>query len=93
MTLLSTFMSTCEVPEPGGAIICGFRLTDTPEGWPEAVSRIAWLKLPFAVVTAFDAPEAPCWMLTDEGLAITVKLGDDDFGGLTFRLDPATELL
>jgi hypothetical protein len=48
-----------EDPDPGAAIEDGLKLTDTPDGMPEALSKIEALKPPETDVVMVLAPEDP----------------------------------
>ena len=54
--LLDTVMVMVELPDPGAAIVCGLKLTPTPEGIPEAERLIELLKPPLTVVVIVDVP-------------------------------------
>lgn len=73
-TLLAEMVST-ELPLPGAAIEVGLKLAVTPEGSPEADSEIAELNPPVGVREMVVLDEAPWFMLTDAGVAVTMKSG------------------
>jgi hypothetical protein len=55
----ATVNVTIDKPEPGAAIDAGLNSAVVPEGSPEAVSEIAELKLPAALVVTVAVPFAP----------------------------------
>ena len=63
-----------DVPAPGAAMVLGLKLTVVPDGVPLADNATALLKLPPIVVVIVDNPCVPCCMLSDDGLAPTVRL-------------------
>ena len=77
----ATFM--LEVPDPGAVIVLGLRVTVVPVGLPVADSVTALLKPPPIAVVIVEVPCAPCVKLSDDGLALTVKVG---CGAVTVKL-------
>src|SRR5271157_3934517 len=77
--LLPTMMVMVELPAPGAGIGLGLKLTDGPDGTPEADRLMALLKPPLIVVVIVDVPWFPCATLSDDGEAEIEKLGG---GGL-----------
>ena len=69
-------MVMVELPAPGAGMVCGLKLTATPRGAPEADKLMALLKPPLIVAVIVDVPLLPCWMLSEDGEAEMVKLGD-----------------
>ena len=51
-----TEMVIVELPEPGAGIVLGTKVTDVPEGMPEADRLMALLKPPLTVVVMVDVP-------------------------------------
>jgi hypothetical protein len=49
-------MVMVELPEPGAGMGLGLKLTDVPDGTPEADSVMALLKPPLMVVVMVDVP-------------------------------------
>ena len=74
--LLPTVIVIVELPEPGAGIGLGWKLTVVPDGIPDADSVIALLNPPLMAVVIVDAPCFPCGMLSEDGEAEMVKLGD-----------------
>ena len=66
---------TVDVPEPGAAIEAGLKLTDTPEGVPDAVRATAELNPPEIAVVIVDVPLLPAATETAAGDAEIVKAG------------------
>ena len=64
-----------EDPEPGAAMDAGLNAAVVPEGSPEALSAIAELKPPEAVVVMVLVPWAPGAADTDAGAATMVNAG------------------
>ena len=64
-----------EVPDPGAAIDDGLKLTDTPDGCPDADNATAELKPLLPVEVMVDVPLLPCTTETDVGLAAIDNLG------------------
>ena len=69
-----TVMVMVEVPEPGAAIVLGWKLTVVPAGMPEADKLMALLKPPLTVVVMVEVPWLPWATLRDAGDAEIVKL-------------------
>src|SRR5271169_4574329 len=79
--------SEVTLPFAGGVTGFGEKTAVTPLGKPEAVSEVAELK-PFRLVTVTVlVPFPPCVMVTEDGLAATVKSGDPpQLGNLKFAI-------
>jgi hypothetical protein len=65
-----------EEPDPGAPIEDGLKLAVAPEGRPEALSEIEALKPPEIDVLIVLVPEEPWLIVSDEGDAEIVKLGE-----------------
>ncbi len=56
VVLLATVMVIVELPAPGAGIVCGLKLTVTPEGRPEADSVMSALNPPLIAVVMVEFP-------------------------------------
>lgn len=70
-----TPMVIIEVPEPGGGMVTGLKVTLTPRGTPDAERLMKLLNPPLTVVVIVDMPWLPWAMVRDEGEAEIVKSG------------------
>jgi hypothetical protein len=67
-------MVIVELPEPGAGMVCGLKLTVTPEGLPEADKLIAASKPPLMAEVMVELPWLPCCTLNEAGEADSAKL-------------------
>jgi hypothetical protein len=70
-------MVITEVPDPGAGMLDGLKLTVTPEGAPLDDREIALLSPPEMLDVMVEVPLDPCSTVTELGLAVNVKLGEE----------------
>ncbi len=73
--LAPTLIVIVDLPEPGAGMVCGLKLTVVPVGAPDADRLMAPLKPPLMVEVTVEFPWFPCWIVSEDGEAESVKPG------------------